>query len=132
MELHETKLAISIGGTGERTNLTIPVKLVKRGSDVRLILQERAASSPDPMLRKLVAQAFAARDYLMSGTPNPHIDKYSQRYLARVARICWLAPDVISAMLDGTQPSQLTGRRLIRTNGIPLDWPSQRAMFGFA
>jgi len=84
------------------------------------------------MLRKLVAQAFAARDHLLNGVSHPHIEKYSQRYLARVARICWLAPDMISAMLDGTQPPQLTGRRLIRANAIPLDWPSQRAMFGFA
>jgi len=56
------------------------------------------------MLRKLVAQAFAARDYLMSSTPHGLIETYSPRYLARVARICWLAPDMISAMLDGTQP----------------------------
>jgi len=39
---------------------------------------------------------------------------------------------MISAILDGTQPPQLTGRRLIRANAIPLDWASQRAMFGFA
>jgi len=31
-----------------------------------------------------------------------------------VARISWLAPDMISAILDGSQPPQLTGRRLIR------------------
>jgi len=131
VELHETAVAISIGGKSEPVNLTVPAQLVKRGGDVRLILQERPMASPDPMLRKLVAQAFAARDHLMSGTPHPHIETYSQRYLARVARICWLAPDMISAILDGTQPPQLTGRRLIRANAIPLDWPSQRAMFGF-
>jgi len=132
VELRKTEVTISIGGKGQRTNVTVPAKLLKQGSDVRLILQERHVASPDPMLRKLVAQAFAARDFLISGTPHPEIETYSRRYLARVARICWLAPDMISAMLDGTQPSQLTGRRLIRANGIPLDWPSQRAMFGFA
>jgi len=39
---------------------------------------------------------------------------------------------MINAILNGTQPPQLTGRRLIRANAIPLDWPSQRTMFGFA
>jgi len=39
---------------------------------------------------------------------------------------------MISAILDGTQPVQLTGRRLIRANAIPLDWPSQRKMLAFA
>jgi len=132
VELHETAVAISIGQKSERKNISIHAKLVRRGIDVRLILQERPMASPDPMLRKLVAQAFAARDFLMSGTPHPQIETYSQRYLARVARICSLAPDMITAMLDGTQPPQLTGRRLIRANAIPLDWPSQRTMFGFA
>ncbi|MGE3744787.1 MAG: recombinase family protein [Sphingomonadaceae bacterium] len=130
--LHETSVIISIGGKKERVNLTVSANLVKRGSDVRLILQEHRAASPDPMLRKLVAQAFAARDYHMDGTRHPCIATYSERYLARVARISWLAPDMIIALLDGTQPPQLTGRRLIRANAIPLDWPSQRAMFGFS
>jgi len=89
-------------------------------------------SAIDPILCKLVAQGFAARDYLITGTLHPCIREYSPRYLKGLARISWLAPDMISAFLDGTQPPQLTGRRLIRANAIPLDWPSQRKMFGFA
>ena len=59
------------------------------------------------------------------------VENYSERYLARVARISWVAPDIIVAMIEGTQPPKLTSRRLIRANAIPLDWASQRAMFGF-
>jgi hypothetical protein len=33
------------------------------------VLRDHQAASPDPFLRKLVAQAFAARDYLLSSIP---------------------------------------------------------------
>ena len=105
---------------------------IGRGNDLRLVIAEHRTAAPDPILCKLVVQGFAARDYLIAGTLHPCIREYSPRYLKGLARISWLAPDMISAFLDGTQPPQLTGRRLIRANAIPLDWPSQRKMFGFA
>jgi len=37
---------------------------------------------------------------------------------------------VLSELCDRRRSSP--GRRLIRANAMPLDWPSQRAMFGFA
>jgi len=128
IDLQEATVVISIGPD----KITLASKLVKRGNDIRLVIAEHRTASPDPILCKLVAQGFAARDYLMTGTLHPCIREYSQRYLKGLARISWLAPDMISAILDGTQPAQLTGRRLIRANAIPLDWPSQRKMFGFA
>jgi site-specific DNA recombinase len=127
VDLREAAVMISIGNE----TMTLPAQLVKRGSDVRLVIAEHRTASPDPMLCKLVAQAYAAREFLLTGTLHPCIRPYSRRYLGGLARISWLAPDMISAILDGTQPPQLTGRRLIRANAIPHDWPSQRAMFGF-
>jgi len=128
IDLQETAIVITIG----EDKITLASKLVRRGNDVRLVIAEHRAASPDPILCKLVAQGFAARDYLMTGNLHPSIREYSPRYLKGLARISWLAPDMISAILDGSQPPQLTGRRLIRANAIPLDWPSQRKMFGFA
>jgi len=127
IDLQETAIVISIG----TDKITLASKLVKRGNDVRLVIAEHRIASPDPILCKLVAQGFAARDYLMTGNLHHCIREYSRRYLKGLARISWLAPDMISAILDGTQPPQLTGRRLIRANAISLDWPSQRRMFGF-
>ena len=98
----------------------------------RSTIAEHRTAAADPILCKLVAQGFAARDYLITDTLHSCIREYSPRYLKGLARISWLAPDMISAILDGTQPAHLTGRRLIRANAIPLDWPSQRKMFGFA
>jgi len=128
IDLQEAAIVISIGAD----KITLASKLVKRGNDVGLVIAEHRTASPDPILCKLVAQGFAARDYLITGSLHPSIREYSPRYLKGLARISWLAPDMIGAILDGTQPPQLTGRRLMRANAIPLDWPSQRKMFGFA
>jgi len=38
VELQETAVAIGIGEKDDRTNISVPSKLVKRGGDVRLIL----------------------------------------------------------------------------------------------
>ena len=57
---------------------------------------------------------------------------YSTRHLNQLVRLSYLAPDIIAAIINGTQPPELTGRQIMRKNNIPLDWPSQRIMFGFA
>ena len=62
--------------------------------------------------------------------PDPRIQK--RQLAVGHQQLSWLAPDIICAILDGTQPPQLTGRKLTRANAIPLDWPSQRVLFGFA
>ncbi|AMK17337.1 MULTISPECIES: hypothetical protein [Sphingobium] len=49
----------------------------------------------------------------------------------RVARLAFLAPDIISAILDGRQPASLTPRRLMKHAAIPLDWKGQRKALGF-
>ena len=36
------------------------------------------------------------------------------------------------ASTDGRQPRQLNARRLLRMNGIPIEWGAQRIVLGFA
>jgi hypothetical protein len=44
----------------------------------------------------------------------------------------WLAPDIITAILDGRQPVQLTARHLMRCADIPMEWQQQRHFLGFS
>jgi site-specific DNA recombinase len=50
-------------------------------------------------------------------------------YFARLLRLNYLAPDIITAIWDGSQPKALTRKRLIKSN-LPMDWALQREMFG--
>ena len=119
----------------ERSQICIDAKLAKQGSELKFKIPPTNVNikpAPNTTLQKLVAQAFAAQDLLLAGKHNPALSEYSRRYLGRLVRISWLAPDIIAAIMDGTQPVALTGRKLTCANAIPLDWPSQRKMFGFA
>jgi site-specific DNA recombinase len=43
-----------------------------------------------------------------------------------------LAPDIVSAILSGRNPLELTARRLMDDTRLPLDWNEQRRCLGFA
>ena len=50
--------------------------------------------------------------------------------VSRSLQLAFLAPDLVEAMLDGTQPIALTPERLKRAGELPLLWDEQRAMLG--
>lgn len=119
----------------ELQTLSVPAKLVRRGNEIRVALAPNGSSTgsePDPNLVRLMAQAFAARDHLLSSKDVPLIARYDNRHQQRLARLSWLAPDIVSAILDGSQPVQLTARHLIRCATVPLEWQQQREFLGFA
>lgn len=57
---------------------------------------------------------------------------FTVHYFSQLARLGSLAPDIVSAILEGRQPAALTRTRLARTKALPLDWNEQQRMFGFA
>jgi len=62
----------------------------------------------------------------------PSIERYSKGHISRLIRISWLAPDIVSAIVEGRQPKAMTGRRLLRAAGLPMDWAAQRKFLGFS
>ena len=50
--------------------------------------------------------------------------------VSRSLQLAFLAPDLVEAILDGTQPVALTAERLKRAGELPLLWDEQRAMLG--
>lgn len=79
----------------------------------------------------MVAHTFAAQYLMVRGEPSQMIVEYSQRHIQQLARISYLAPDIISAIIDGTQPIDLTGRKILRIGNVPLCWKAQRELIGF-
>lgn len=84
----------------------------------------------DGALVTLVVKAHMARRLLMTGQCDPGLP-YSDRHIARMARLAFLAPDITASILNGTQPEALTARQLLRAQEIPFDWRTQRLMFGY-
>ena len=50
--------------------------------------------------------------------------------VSRSLQFAFLAPDLVEAILDDTQPVALTPERLKRVRELPQLWEEQRAMLG--
>ena len=92
----------------------------------------------DPGLLRIVARAHDIQARLMQ---NPDLavpaianqERVSASYLSRLLRIPSLAPDIITAIVSGKGPPQLTAKKLMRLAlRIPFDWTEQRNLLGFS
>ena len=119
-------VALPENGLRDPVLLEVPVVLKRRGHELRLIYSAPDArpAQRDERLIELISKAWAAWDELCTG---PYIAEATRRsHLARLARIRFLAPDIVTAILDGRQPVELTARRLLRISDLPLAWADQR------
>lgn len=120
---------------GAVQSISVEVKLVRRGNELKLALSPDSKSAKriaDPSLLKLMAQAFAAREHLIDDAESEFVGRYSKEHLSKLARLSYLAPDIVSAIINGCQPPQISARQLLRNGNIPFDWAEQRKQLGFA
>jgi DNA invertase Pin-like site-specific DNA recombinase len=116
--------------------LSIPVALKRAGLEMRLLVQgARDDRDPDPALVKLIARASTMRDRLLreglSMRELARREKLSSPYVSRVIRLAFLAPEIVTAILKGRQPIELTAEKLVRDSRLPLSWAQQRQQLGF-
>ena len=85
---------------------------------------------PDPLLLRTLIEARAwVTDYLGQHLTVSAIAARSGANIGDVSRslqLAFLAPDLVEAILDGTQPVALTAERLKRAGELPLLWDEQR------
>ena len=97
------------------------------------IVSGEIAPSPDPTLLRALRNAHCWTEALKSGTPLGKLassDGVSERYLARIVPLAGLSPRIQTAIIDGSQPVDLTLERLIRMT-LPLAWEAQEQRLGF-
>ncbi|MFC4349198.1 recombinase family protein [Kordiimonas lipolytica] len=118
--------------------ITVPVQLKRRGAEMRLVIPgQKSESKPtDETLVKLVARAHCWFEDLKTGKVEKvrDIAEREQVHPADVSRIlplAFLAPDIVTAILHGEQPVDLTPQKLKRLKDLPLDWQDQRRVLGF-
>jgi hypothetical protein len=115
-----------------RLPISIPTRIRRRGQELRLLFNNPASklAKRDPHLIGLLVKAHDAKRQLTE--LGPVADNGHRRELLRFARLSYLAPDIIAAILEGRQPEDLGTRQLLRTTGLPLCWNEQRRLLGFA
>jgi hypothetical protein len=114
--------------------LSIPARLKRTGIETRLVVYDGSEpANVDPVLVRLLLRAHAIRTRLLDepSLPLKEIaaeEGISSSYVTRLLRLAFLAPDIVTAILNGTQPPQLTGNRLMDDTRLPLDWTAQREL----
>ncbi|WP_219894239.1 recombinase family protein [Aquisediminimonas profunda] len=111
---------------------------VRIGKETKMVI----AADPDQPVRvtdtklvTLIGEALKVQERLLSGTPLVHLateQKTSTARLSKLARIAWLAPEVIEAIIEGRQPSALSKQKLMTLVDLPMEWSAQRRLLGFA
>ena len=90
---------------------------------------------PDAKLVGLIKAARTAQ-LLVDEQRELSIEELAKRqgcrpaHFARLIRLNYLAPDIVTAILDGTQPASLDRKTLLASN-VPTSWAVQRKLFGF-
>jgi len=115
-----------------RLPLPIPPMDSRHSHGMRITLPSGATSPAtiDGRLITLLIKARIARDTLFNGSTA--FERTGLHHITRMARLAYLAPGIVAAILDGMQPPTLTARRLLRVSSLPLDWNEQRRLLGFA
>lgn len=134
--------AAPLGSDGEQIRrgdikLTVPVAFRRAGHELRLIVPGRtAAAEPDRSLARILARASRLFDRLNS---DPELtaaelarnEGLNKSYVSRLVRLAFLAPDIVTAILEGRQPVTLTANKLMADTRLPIDWAEQRRVLGF-
>ena len=118
--------------------LTVRARLKRVGREMRMLVENTDDQMiADPGLLRIVARAHDIQARLMQNTDlTVHVianqERVSANYVYRLLRLPSLAPDIITAIINGKNPPQLTAKKLMRlTPQIPVDWVEQRKLLGF-
>jgi site-specific DNA recombinase len=112
---------------------SFPMQLKRRGVELRLIVGDhnRSAAIVDLSLLKAVARAHRWFDEISTGKARSLAaiaarEGLAVRYVGRLIRLAFLAPEIVESIVEGRQPTTLTTEALTRHIEIPLSWCSQR------
>jgi site-specific DNA recombinase len=118
--------------------LEVKARLKGCGGEMRLVLPpDRSSQAPSHLVSSLLKALARARqwyEWIVAGEVSGQRAiaqrlGLNERYVGRVLECAFLAPDIVEAILDGHQPSDLSFERLTRR--LPLGWIEQREQLGF-
>ena len=123
---------------GDVLTLTVPVRLKRVGREMRMLVENSDDQTPaDPSLLRIIARAHDIQARLIQNAELTVHDiareeQVSGAYVYSLLRLPSLAPDIVTAIINGRSPPQLTAKRLMRLSPrLPIDWIEQRKLLEF-
>ena len=145
IQLSRAKIAaaLQVGERSQRPDLdpvvlSIEAKVRRAGKGKRLVIGNGAETEVNAGLVELIKEAFTIRNQFLSGS-HDSIEAMSGRLgmnkgrLTSLVRLSYLGPEIVRALLAGSQSNALTPSRLLRlSKSLPHDWKKQRCFLCFA
>ena len=120
--------------THQTVTVTVPFAIRKRGGRKLVITPDGMAAAPTPRSRldsallKALARGFRWRKLLEAGhfatiQEIAKAENINPSYISRVLRLTLLVPEIVEAILAGTQPAGLTRAEVMKP--FPMEWQRQ-------
>jgi hypothetical protein len=123
---------------GDIVRLKVEARLQRVGREMKLVVHSAENQvEADPSRLRIIARAHDFQERLMQ---NPDLsvpatasqEQLTIGYLSRLLRLPSLAPDIVTSIINGQHPPQLSAKRLMRLAlKLPTDWVEQRKFLGF-
>ena len=121
--------------------VVLPVHLKRCGIETRLIVPNddepdtQAHPNTVQAIQQALAKALNWNQALLDGSAQSMTElakqnSVTQRYVAHLIKLAFLAPDIVKAIVRGDIPRDLSLDKL--KAGFPLDWDEQRSVLGFS
>ena len=118
--------------------ITAPAVKLRIGKATKLVISDadEMAIARDEGLVELLRDAQRAQAAVLA-SPGlslkavASVQKQCRTRFARLLRVSWLAPEIVSVILEGRHPRTLTPRRLLEAD-LPIAWDGQLRMLGIA
>jgi DNA topoisomerase IB len=91
----------------------------------------------DLVLLKTIARGHRWFDQLVSGEA-PSLsaiaarEGLNYRFVGKIVRLAFLAPEIVEAIAEGRQPPDLSAELLTKHLVLPLDWDDQKRLLNLA
>ena len=124
----------SLGVPDVTTTVSVPTQIGRIKSRLSLVVPGEVAANPDAALIAVIAQARDWFEQLASGqaaslTSIAASDGVTLPYVRQLISAAFLAPDLVTKIVEGRQPPWLTAASLKTMLPLPGHWDGQRAIF---
>jgi hypothetical protein len=122
-------------GLAEKTGCIVTLATLGRSkARLSLVVPGHSNPKPDNSLIAIIAQARGWLGELTSGRQSSihaiaRASRVTPAYIRQHIGAGFLAPDLVTRIVEGRQPTWLTLTRLTDMLPLPADWPAQRALF---
>lgn len=119
---------------GEKNEILYRVCLRRKRGSLKIFAPEKYKPDENNPLYIALIKAFTWQEKMKKD--NIFIDELakqeglSREYVGKVMRMTFLAPDIITAIVDGVYPKTLSLKKILESE-IPILWTQQRLKYGF-